>query len=82
MSASKEPGFYWADAGPGKSLVVLEVYEVSGELWVRFMGSYYILDLAQADEEFEFLQRIPEPETSKCKSRSAKLIRLDRDGRA
>jgi hypothetical protein len=82
MSASKKPGFYWASSGRGNAPVVLEVYEVSGELWVKFMGSHYILDLAQAEAEFEFLQRIPEPATLQCESHSARPTRLDRCGRA
>jgi hypothetical protein len=82
MSASKKPGYYWASRGEGEAPVVVEIYDVSGELWVKFMGSHYILDLAQADEEFEFLERIPEPGSSKSDSESAKLSPLDRCGRA
>jgi hypothetical protein len=81
MTASRTPGFYWARRGRGKAPIVLEVHDVSGELWVRFMGSYYILDLAEAEEEFEILQRIPEPEPPYL-SDSATFIRFDRTGNA
>jgi hypothetical protein len=61
MTTSKTPGFYWARRGRGKAPVVIEIYDVSGELWVKFMGSHFILDLTETEEQFEVLQRISEP---------------------
>ena len=65
MSASIEPGYYWAGRGREKAPIVLEVYDVSGELWVKFMGSHYTLHLADTETQFEFLQRIAEPKAYK-----------------
>lgn len=62
MTGSKTPGFYWACRGRGMPPIVIEVYDVFGELWVKFMGSHYILHLAETEKTYEFLQRIPEPE--------------------